>query len=57
MATLNAPIDKISDCQKLHNHARGDDEAYSEFHESVPVEGEDDTHPQNGSDKLENMMS
>lgn len=38
-------IDEISACQKLHNHAGGDNGAYSEFHESAPIGGEDDTHP------------
>lgn len=38
-------IDEISACQQLHNHARGDDGAYSKFHESAPIGGKDDTHP------------
>jgi len=38
-------IDEISAYQKFHNYARGDDGAYSEFHESAPVGGEDDMHP------------
>jgi len=49
-------INEISTCQKLHNQARGDNGAYFKFHKSAPVGGKDDTHPQNGSDKLEDMM-
>jgi hypothetical protein len=38
-------IDEICICQKLHNHAGGNDGAYSQFHESASIGGQDDTHP------------
>ena len=38
-------IDEVCACQKLHNHAGGNDGAYSQFHESASIRGQDDTHP------------
>ena len=41
-------IDEVCACQKLHNHAGGNDGAYSQFHESASIggqPGQDDTQP------------